>query len=841
VRVQSADARSLSLGFSSFDLPTGAQLYVHAGGGTTVRGPYTGQDATGGGHWTPLVHGDEILVELEVPGDRRSDVSLVLSDVVHADRAVFPSNRPRVPAKSGSCNLDVACDEADPWRRQERSVALYTYERNGNAYVCTGSLMNNTAEDERPFFLTAEHCVSSPTVAETMVFYWNYQNATCRSPGTYDNGTVTADDRDAQTASGALLRARFGGTHQDGTITGTPDLALVEVDDDLPMSYNLFFNGWSRGGTGTTAASTVHHPAGHGKRISFDQEPTAITAYGEGAGSGTTHLRVGNWERGTTEGGSSGAPLYDTNRRVVGVLSGGRAGCVTGSAEDNDEPDWYGRLAPGFQKGDYTPEGFSRPATLADWLDPVNSDVTVLDGHSQSGGGQIAPPATLTARADADSIRLEWTASSSDKVGAYRVYRSRDPVATTPVAQAVTEPLTEIGGGTTTAVDTAVLPDTTYHYRVAAVNSSAVESGLSPEASTRITVPGVHLGDGRSYNAPVPEPGTDQNPVGRFWLSADETGAVLSALRVENEASGFTGVTSAALWRSSDPTFEPTADSRLATTSTTAPVAFDALGFSLPTDTTYFFVTLDLEDDATGEFQPVLRNEDALSFSEGTLAVVRGTPTWHFENARLSGTPAPLPVELLRFDARLDGGTVHLSWKTAAETDNAGFRVQRRARETAEASRRKRTTDKESWHTVGLVEGRGTTSRVHTYQLTDADLPFAANALTYRLQQVDTDGSRHDVQTTTVERGVRTVQLLGPAPNPARRRVTIPFALPRAQPISLVLYDVMGRTVRTIAEGEGAAGRHEHTVDLNGLSSGLYVLRLRAGETVRARKLTVVR
>ena len=99
VRVQSAEARSVSLGFSTFDLPEGSRLCVHDGEGTTVWGPYTGQDATGGAHWTPRVEGEEIVVELEVAGDRRSDVRLVLSDVVHADRAIFPNDRRRALSK----------------------------------------------------------------------------------------------------------------------------------------------------------------------------------------------------------------------------------------------------------------------------------------------------------------------------------------------------------------------------------------------------------------------------------------------------------------------------------------------------------------------------------------------------------------------------------------------------------------------------------------------------------------------------------------------------------------------------------------------------------------------
>ncbi|PQJ33851.1 hypothetical protein BSZ35_03845 [Salinibacter sp. 10B] len=841
VRVQSTGARSLSLGFSPFDLPAGSRLFVHDGDGQTIRGPYTGRDATGGAHWTPLVQGEEVIVELLAPPDRRQDVHLVLSDLVHADRAVFPGNRSRIRAKSGSCNLDVACDAADPWRQQERSVALYSFEQNGSAYVCTGSLMNTTAQNGRPFFLTAEHCVSSPSVAQTMVFYWNYQNSTCRTPGTNDNGTVTADDRDAQISTGALLRFRYGGTHQDGTISGKPDLALVEVDDDIPTSYDLYFNGWSRAGTGTVAAATVHHPSGHGKRISFDREPTDQTAYGGGEGSGTTHLRVGQWDRGTTEGGSSGSPLYDSDRRVVGVLSGGLAGCLAGSAEDNDEPDWYGRIAPGFSTGDYTPSGFSQPATLADWLDPINAGRTRLEGRSQDSRERLPPPSTVTATTDGDSIRLGWAGVPSERVTKYRVYRRPAPIDSMPVAQALAAPVITVGAGTTAVVDTTLLPDTTYHYRVSAVDASNAESSFSAETRARIEGPGVHLVDGHSYSAPVPEPGTDYNAVGRFVLVADRSGAALTTLSVANEASGFEGVTAARLWRSTDRTFDAKTDTRLATTSTAAPAVFQDLNLSVPTDSTYLFVTLELASSATGEYRPVFRSEADISFSEGALAAVNGSRTCCFENAVLAAEPSPLPVALHGFTGRFDGSAVRLRWATASERNNARFRIQR-TRGMTEPARGPGASEEARWRTVGVVDGSGTTAQAQTYRFTDADLPYEVDAVTYRLQQMDVDGTVHNSKSITVERGVPSVQFHGPAPNPARRRMTIRYALPTSQDIALGLFDVLGRRVRRIEHGEVPRGRHKRMVTLEGLSNGLYVLRLQTARgKVHTRKVTVVR
>ena len=413
LRIRSRDAVSLSLGFTQFQLPDGAALYLHAPGESAVHGPYTAADATEEQHWTPLVRGETLIVELEVPAARRQAVRLRVGKVVRGYRSL-PGRGDTAPAKSGSCNLDVACEEADPWREQVRSVGRYTFESDGATFVCSGALVNNTAEDKTPYFMTAEHCVSTPEEATTMVFYWNYQNRTCRSLGSAENGSVTEDDPGDQTSSGAVLRVRSGNWHDERQIDGKPDLTLVEIDDEIPDAYNLYFSGWSRAQMASTESVTIHHPQGHGKRISFDEDAPRVTGFGDELG-GDTHLRIGDWELGTTEGGSSGGPLYNAEQRIVGVLSGGLAGCGIGSpGEDNDEPDWYGRLALGFERGDF--EG----ATLADVLDPRNTGQETLDGRAQTDQVDATPPAPIEnvrisrVRTRDQEVTLMWKATGDD-------------------------------------------------------------------------------------------------------------------------------------------------------------------------------------------------------------------------------------------------------------------------------------------------------------------------------------------------------------------------------------------------------------------------------------------
>jgi lysyl endopeptidase len=409
LRLRSSGAVSLSVAFDRFDLPAGAELYVRDPAGRSFHGPYTAEDATNGRHRSPLIRSDEVVVELLVPAERRARVDLRIGHVVHGYRSAVPPVTGAAQAKDGTCNVDVACPEGDAWDPVYRSVGLYTYEINGQAATCTGSLVNTTggtapapvtsfdaessagrirlswnAPESPEYFLTAEHCISSPEAAESMVFYWNYQSPTCRTRGTPENAQLPDDNRRDQTSTGAILRARFGNVHRTGGIARRSDIALVEIDDVLPDAYNLYFAGWDRSGDAAGRAVSVHHPDGSAKRISFDNDPISRTPYAqEDRDPNGTHWLVEAWELGTTEPGSSGAPLYNEEQQIIGVLSGGSAACVPGTARDNNAPDWYGSLAHGFDRGDF--DG----VTLSDLLDPTDTGQSSIPGRMQGDDDEL--------------------------------------------------------------------------------------------------------------------------------------------------------------------------------------------------------------------------------------------------------------------------------------------------------------------------------------------------------------------------------------------------------------------------------------------------------------------
>ncbi|MFB6232130.1 MAG: T9SS type A sorting domain-containing protein [Salinibacter sp.] len=195
----------------------------------------------------------------------------------------------------------------------------------------------------------------------------------------------------------------------------------------------------------------------------------------------------------------------------------------------------------------------------------------------------------------------------------------------------------------------------------------------------------------------------------------------------------------------------------------------------------------------------------------------------------LASNSQPLPVELSDFEATVDGERVRLTWTTASETNNVSFRVQRRVGD-----------EGSTWTTVGSVEGAGTTTEARSYRFVDEELPYEADRLTYRLKQVDTDGSASYSKEVTVERSVKEVELLGTYPNPAQQRATVRYAVPERQDVKIYLYDILGRRVQTVVDGE-REGRHKRQLDVSRLASGVYFLRLQAEGQTRTQKLTVVR
>ena len=353
LRITSPGALSLNLGLDRFQLPEGASLWLYDGIGTMVQGPYTSANRNAeGGLLTAVVLGDEIVVELNLPAEAVVAADLRISSVNHGYRE-FGEVQSTSEIKQGTCNIDVICPEGDGWRDQIRSTARLIIS---GMYLCSGQLVNNTAEDSTPYLLTAQHCVETASQATSVVAFWNYESPTC---GMLAGGSLT------QSQSGATLVSMWA--WQSGS-----DFTLIHLDEVPDPLFNVYYSGWDATGMIPQGSVGIHHPSGDEKAISFNTDPLDKEDH---YGSGSNQWRINQWEQGTTEGGSSGSCIYDpSSQRCVGTLTAGTASCNNPAGYDI-----YGRM-----DAHWTGNG-SSSGRLSDWLDPLATGTLTLDGLNPGG------------------------------------------------------------------------------------------------------------------------------------------------------------------------------------------------------------------------------------------------------------------------------------------------------------------------------------------------------------------------------------------------------------------------------------------------------------------------
>ncbi|PJA09026.1 MAG: hypothetical protein COX70_02475 [Flavobacteriales bacterium CG_4_10_14_0_2_um_filter_32_8] len=340
--IKSPNSKTINLNYSSFYLPIGATFFVY--NKNQILGSFTNQNnSTTGEFSTSLLKGDNVILEYFEPLAVQGQGTIEVSSVVHGYRDLF--NQLKAFGSSGGCNVNAICDTTF-WGNEIRSAVILL--TSGNSRFCSGALVNNTLQDGTPYILTANHC----TPATNNIFMFNYQSPSC---------STNIDGPTTQTISGCILRA-----------TDTPsDFYLVELSSIPPSNYNVFYAGWSSDTIAPTKGTGIHFPAGDVKKISHDIDPLVESTYY--TSPGLNHWRVNDWNSGTTEGGSSGSPLFDQNHRIVGQLHGGDAAC------GNDAFDLYGKFAYSWQT-DNTPS-----KQLKFWLDPTNSGVSTMNGYDPNG------------------------------------------------------------------------------------------------------------------------------------------------------------------------------------------------------------------------------------------------------------------------------------------------------------------------------------------------------------------------------------------------------------------------------------------------------------------------
>ena len=177
-RVTCDNAVSMNLGFKRYNMPqSGSMIVMNETADFQIR-PFTSQDNKDHGElWTPIIPSNQAIIEIVVDRADKKHVSrnIELTSINSGYRRFGEGDN---RGSSESCNIDVVCPQGDSWWDEIPSVGVYTL----NGYLtCTGVMMNNTSQDQTPYFLTANHCGVTSGSDSSIVVYWNHHNTYCHS------------------------------------------------------------------------------------------------------------------------------------------------------------------------------------------------------------------------------------------------------------------------------------------------------------------------------------------------------------------------------------------------------------------------------------------------------------------------------------------------------------------------------------------------------------------------------------------------------------------------------------------------------------------------------------
>ncbi|MBX7046037.1 MAG: T9SS type A sorting domain-containing protein [Ignavibacteria bacterium] len=222
------------------------------------------------------------------------------------------------------------------------------------------------------------------------------------------------------------------------------------------------------------------------------------------------------------------------------------------------------------------------------------------------------------------------------------------------------------------------------------------------------------------------------------------------------------------------------------------------------------------------------------SYTAGPPAYATATGLTSFSIFTLTSTDAPMPVELSSFTSLVNKNTVELNWTTVSEENNRGFEIERKSFENG------------TWAKVGYAAGNGTVNYSVSYKFTEKI--EGKGKYNYRLKQIDNNGNyKYYDLASFVEVGVPNKFALSQNyPNPFNPTTKIDFDLPFESKVTISIYDMTGREVMTLLNGDlKASGYYTMNINASALSSGTYFYTMKAeggnNNFVQTKKMMLVK
>lgn len=392
VTIRSEGALSLNLLFREFRLPDKARLFIYTPAQEKVLGAYTKNNNTPERVFlvSPLP-GDEITIQYETREIPGKSGDFVVAAVNHDFTGILKYTDSRRPMgyPAGTCQLDVSCNTVPALNDPKNSVCRIMIMGRD---LCTGTLVNNTSQNGRPYVLTANHCIDTAYKAPASLFLFNYESPYC--------GSLDGDVSNSLT--GSTLKARLTNL----------DFSLVELTTPPPPAFRPYYAGWTRITQIPDTVVSVHHPLGDIKKITTDYNAPLQSNWNNWVTKGFWHVL--KWDAGTTEIGSSGGPMFTRDGLLIGSLSGGYGTC------SNPTNDYFTRFDMAW---DYNPDSAKQ---LKYWLDPAKTNPVSLKGKQFNTGPNLCGTVTNLVKGDAHQLlRIRkssgenggfWTGSNSEGI-----------------------------------------------------------------------------------------------------------------------------------------------------------------------------------------------------------------------------------------------------------------------------------------------------------------------------------------------------------------------------------------------------------------------------------------